>query len=165
MPVAKGPAITVRSVALVGASALFIVGLVAALLWLAFSQGNTTVVLGDRDFDAGKAVSQSQAIRQDGPILYPDLLSGGQRDIYLTHQGNDPEVGWYAFAVRRDSDPKECYFQWDSQQNMFHLTNVLGSNGTCESVSVDAVGAGLTQYPVEIRDGNVHILLYQSAVG
>ena len=162
MPVAQGPQVTARNVLVIGMSAVLVAGLLVLMFWILLSRGNTTVVIGDQDFNAGNAVSQANAISEAGPILYPDLLSGGQRDIYLTHQGDDPTQGWLAFAARRAQDPRECYFEWDNETAAFYLTSVPNSDITCEPATVNPLGTGLRQYRVEVRGNNVHILLYQT---
>ena len=159
MPVARGPQINARNVLLLGFTAVVIAVLLGLMVWFATSQGNTEIVLGDRDFNAGNVGAISREIQDRGPILYSDVGSGGQRDLIVTHIGADPEQGWLAFAARRAEDPRDCYFDWDATTEEFSLTTAVGSSTTCDEVTTDAAGTGLFQYRVEVRDGNIHVLL------
>ncbi|MDE0066214.1 MAG: hypothetical protein OXN44_04985 [Acidimicrobiaceae bacterium] len=159
MPVARGPQLNARNALLLGFTAVVIAGLLGVMVWFAASQGNTEIVLGDRDFDAGDAEKISDEIIERGPILYSDVGSGGQRDIIVTHRGTDQEQGWLAFAARRAQDPRDCFFSWDPDKAEFLLTTAAGSDTTCDEVTADAAGTGLRQYRVEVRDGNIHVLL------
>lgn len=163
MPVARGPQINARNALLIGFTAVVVAGLLFAMVWLASSQGDTEIVLGDRDFDAGKIGAISAEIRDRGPILYSDVGSGGRRDIIINHIGTDPEQGWLAFAARRAGDPRDCFFAWDANEQIFFLTTAAGSSATCDEVTVDSAGTGLLQYEVEIRDGNIHVLLNEGS--
>ena len=162
MPVARGPQINARNALLIGFTAVVVAGLLFAMVWLASSQGDTEIVLGDRDFDAGRIGAISAEIQDRGPILYSDVGSGGQRDIIVTHIGTDPEQGWLAFAARRAGDPRDCFFAWDADAQMFFLTTASGSRTTCDEATVDASGTGLLHYEVEIRDNNIHVLLNEN---
>ncbi len=159
MPVARGPQITARNVLLIGFTAVVIAALLFFMVWLATSQGNTEIVLGDRDFNAGRVEAMAREIRERGPILYSDVGSNRQRDIIVAHHGTDPEQGWSVFAARRADDPRDCFFAWESETREFSLTSAAGSDVTCDEVAADAVGTGLLQYGIEIRDGNIHVLL------
>ena len=158
MPVARGPQINARNALLIGFTAVVIAGLLFAMVWLASSQGDTEIVLGDRDFDAGRIGAISREIAERGPILYSDVGSSGRRDIIVTHLGTDPEQGWLAFAARRADDPRDCFFAWDPDAQQFDLTSAEGSPA-CGGDYVNAAGTGLLQYEVEVRDGNIHVLL------
>ena len=162
MPVARGPQINARNAVVIGLTAVVIAALLGAMALWAASQGTTEIVIGDRDFNAGKVGAISREIRDRGPILYSDAGSSGQRDIIVTHIGADPEQGWLAFAARRATDPRDCYFSWDLSAGEFFLTSAEGSSTTCDEVTTDAAGTGLLQYRVEVRDGQIHVLLNEN---
>ena len=48
----------------------------------------------------------AEAVKKDGPILYPDLRDAtGKRSIVIEHNGTDPAKGWqvyYAYPADRD---------------------------------------------------------------
>lgn len=159
MPVARGPQISARSALVIGFSALVVAVLIGLMALWAASQDDTQIILGDRDFNAGKARVISDEISDRGPILYSDVGRNRQRDIIVTHIGDDPEQGWLAFAARRATDPRDCFFSWDSTTKRFFLTSSADSDRQCDDVTVDAQGSGLLQYPVELRNGNIHVLL------
>lgn len=162
MPVARGPQINARNALLIGFTAVVIAVLLGAMVWFATSQGTTEILLGDRDFNAGRVEAISREIRDRGPILYSDVGSGGQRDIIVAHRGTDLEQGWLAFAARRAEDPRDCFFAWNPEAGEFYLTSAVGSSTICDEVTVDAAGTGLFQYRVEVRDGNIHVLLNEN---
>lgn len=163
MPVAKGPQINARNVLILGFTVMAIAGLLVLMVWLVTSQGNTQVVLGDRDFNAGDLSAIRQEINDHGPILYSDVGHSGQRDIIVTYRGVGADVGtereWLAFAARRASDPRDCFFDWDGDAEHFLLTSAAGSDTACDEVTADANGTGLRHYRVEIRQDNIHVLL------
>jgi len=106
------------------------------------------VKLGDDTFEAGSIENMTMVIRRDGsPILYPAVV--GDRDIYLQHLGEDPEVGWSAFDARQPGAPRSCTLEW--QPGGFFTD-------PCEAgVSFDAEGTGLPHYDIRIEDGMLFI--------
>jgi hypothetical protein len=111
--------------------------------------GKVEVKLGSDTFPAGSAESRSRTIAEDGPLLFSDV-SGGQRDIYLQHVGDDPATGWYAFDARRPGQPRDCSLQWQADADEFR--------DPCDGTVVPADGAGLLAYPVTVtEDGNLVI--------
>lgn len=161
MPVARGPQISARSAVLVGLTGVVIALLLGAMVvWIAQSSDTVQVQLGDTQFDAGFTGRISDEIAARGPILYPDAGSRGQRDIYLQHIGDDPEVGWLAFSVRRAGDPRDCSAVWDPTRRTFTLTST--SDVACESVTFNELGCGLVRYPVDVVDANVIVFLNET---
>jgi hypothetical protein len=135
------------------AIATFTVGAIGVLVLFAVAVGKTSetgsieVKLGDETFDAGDATLRTDAIRDGGPILFSDV-AGGQRDIFLQHQGGDVAKGWLAFDVRRAGQSRDCVLQWDRTANLFH--------DPCDGTTVSADGTGLTHYPADVNtDGDV----------
>ena len=135
------------------AIATFAAGVIGVLILFAVAVGKSSetgsieVKLGNERFDAGDDALRAQAIRADGPILFPDV-AGGQRDIYLQHQGDDVTKGWLAFDVRRPGQARDCQLKWDRDARLFR--------DSCGGATIPADGAGLAQYPAEVDDkGNV----------
>ena len=62
--------------------------------------------LGDRTFKVGSVERVAEAVKNTGPILYPDLRDpDGARSIVLDHDGDQPALGWrvfYAWPADRD---------------------------------------------------------------
>lgn len=163
MPVARGPQINARSAVLVGLTGVVIAALLGGfVIWLA-SQSSDVEIFGSSDFNAGKIGRISDEIDDRGPILYSDVGSRRERDIILQHLGDDDEEGWLAFAARRPEDPRDCFFQWDPATEEFFLTS--DTDTVCEDVRVDAAGSGLVAYEVEIRDGDIRVLLNEATDG
>lgn len=161
MPVARGPQISARSAVLVGLTGVVIALLLGAMVvWIAQSSDTVQVQLGDTQFDAGFTGRISEEIAARGPILYPDAGSRGQRDIYLQHIGDDPDVGWLAFSVRRAGDPRDCTAVWDPQRRTFTLTS--SSDVECDPVTFNELGCGLVRFPVGVVDGNVIVFLNET---
>ena len=90
---------------------------VAALVGVALltSSGSTEVRLGDDEFEVGEAATLAARIEADGaPLLFPDLLVGGSRDIDVNHVGTNAEFGWVAFDARVPASARECTLAWDA---------------------------------------------------
>jgi hypothetical protein len=133
----------VAAVAVAGivvAVALFVV--IAGLI----PGGDVEVRLGDDEFRAGDAESQAESIAEDGPLLFSDP-SGGDRDIFLQHVGDDPGEGWLAFDARPAGTSRECNATWDAGAGRFVAP--------CGGAVYPADGEGLTQYDVRVDDGEV----------
>jgi hypothetical protein len=107
-----------------------------------FSNGGSTR-LGDATFDVNAAFLAKQ-IRQDGPVLFQDLL-GGNRDIYVQHLGGTLADGWSAFKATAPGQPRTCTLAWDRGAQVFRDTRC----GT--SVTFPPDGAGLEQYKATVR--------------
>ena len=121
------------------------------------NRGSVDVRLGDETFAGYSAEDAAERIAEDGPILYPDA-AGGDRDIILQHLGDEPESGWLAFAARPAGAPRECTLQWEDGPGEFRLLDEDGEvRGACDGSSYPADGAGLPQYPVTVRDGELDV--------
>jgi hypothetical protein len=131
------------------AIATFALGAVAVLVVFLVSankaeEGSSIQVnLGDEMFDAGVATDRAQTIADGGPILFSDV-AGGQRDIFLQHQGDDPKTGWLAFDVRTPGQSRDCMLQWDKTAMVFH--------DSCGGATFPADGTGLMHYPATVND-------------
>jgi hypothetical protein len=111
--------------------------------------GKVKVKLGTDTFDAGSAEARAESIAAHGPVIYPDV-SGGTRDIYLQHIGDDPNQGWYAFETRRPGQGRDCPLEWHSDQVQFV--------DVCDGTVIPANGTGLLSYPVVVTEnGNLVI--------
>jgi hypothetical protein len=121
---------------------LLLVVFVVALPSLTES-GTVEVTIGDDVFKAGSAEARSESIAADGPTLYSDV-SGGTRDIFIQHIGEDPLTGWYAFDARRPGQGRDCPLDWDAAAEVFR--------DRCDGTTVPADGTGLIAYPVEVTE-------------
>ncbi len=112
-------------------------------------RGEIQLSIGDEVFAPGNVQRLSEDIAVFGPLPFPDL-TGGDRDIVLQHLGDDPQVGWTAFAMRPIDAPRECQILWEAEQTLFSYT--------CGDQTYPASGEGLFQYPVDIdEDGDLAI--------
>jgi hypothetical protein len=105
--------------------------------------GKVQVKLGPDTYDAGPSESRAKTIAQDGPLLFSDV-SGGQRDVFLQHLGDDPATGWYAFDARRPGQGRDCPLDWDAATQQFR--------DRCDGTTVPADGAGLITYTATVTD-------------
>jgi hypothetical protein len=128
-----------------------VISIVAVVLglgagWLVLqlaSSGNTDVRLGDDEFNAGYTEVLAREIDEGfgQPLIFNDV-SGGDRDIYVQHIGDEQNEGWTAFETRLPGE-EDCFAQWN--------TDAPGFFSSCdEAVTFPADGEGLTEYPVEI---------------
>ena len=143
MPVASGPRITLlRAVVYSVISIGLGVGLVFAVVSLAGSD-RVEVKLGDDDFNAGSAENLAEEIAERGPVPWAPLSRG--RSIWISHIGDDPEMGWYAFDVQSPGAVGDCVVDWDAERRLFV--------DTCDPTLVySATGDGLAQFGVWIND-------------
>jgi hypothetical protein len=123
--------------------------LIALVLWgvasLVSSGGDTIEVnLGDNEFDAGPAEARAEEIAARGPALFPGLVSADQGYIILTHLGDDPTEGWYAFAAVPEGQAVRCAVQWDAAAGQFL--------DPCTGRTFPPDGRGLTPFPVRVDD-------------
>lgn len=152
MPVAQGRTGGGRQLLMLGVAT--VLGLAAMVLL--FTQvgglaqdGDVAVDIGDRVFAPGNVDRLSDDIAEKGPLLLSDV-SGGDRDIFLQHIGDDEMSGWFAFGVRPLASTRDCFVMWDPVDTDF-VDN-------CDGTVYPADGEGLPRYPVDIdADGNITI--------
>lgn len=148
MPVEqRDPRQTVKAVTLGVAAVGAAVGFLLLVLWFT-DRGAVEIALGDDTFEAGRIDVIADAIREDGPIRYADLI-GGSQNIILQHLGEDDETGWYAFDLIRPGQPDTCQLDWIPEVGFFE--------DSCDGTEVPATGLGQPSYPVEIEDGRISI--------
>ncbi len=106
--------------------------------------GKVQLPASSLSFAAGPAKDRAAAIDSGGPLLFSDV-AGGERDIYLQHQGTDPLAGWVAFDARFPGTARACTLQWNREQKRFDDPCTPGR-------TIPADGTGLASYPVTIDD-------------
>lgn len=144
MPVEqRDPRQTVKAVTLGVAAVAAAVGFLILVLWVT-DRGAVEIALGDDVFEAGRTDVIAEAIAEDGPIKYADLI-GGSQNIILQHIGLDTEKGWYAFDLIRPGQPSDCQLEW--------FPSILVFRDSCDpSIEIPATGEGQPSYPVEVND-------------
>ncbi len=146
-PVREARTRTPRSIILAVAGVA--IGLILVLVLFIFAipslteSGKVEVKLGSDTYDAGSASSLARSIASAGPLLLPDV-SGGARDVYLQHLGDDDTTGWYAFDARRSGQTRNCSLVWQADSAEFR--------DPCDGTVVAADGPGLQTYPVTVSD-------------
>ncbi len=103
--------------------------------------GEAQLNIGDQVFAPGNVDRLSEDIADKGPLLLSDP-AGRDRDIYLQHIGDEPEAGWFAFAVRPADATRDCFVIWEPDAGDFAYN--------CGDERFQADGTGLFQYPVLI---------------
>lgn len=138
-----------RSTALV-LGGIFAVVLGICIAWVVAIQleGDDVQLLGDATFDALDAETTAETIDQLGPLLFSDV-AGGDEDIVVQHLGDDPEAGWLAFAARPEGADRDCFVEWQEDDEVFE--------DTCTGDTYPPDGEGLEQYDVTVEDGQVVI--------
>lgn len=122
-------------------------GLLVLVVVLA-DDGRVELRLGSDRFDAGRASSKLSQIKEDGPILFPDVGTG-TRDVYLQNLGDDAEEGWLAFDARQLDQPRSCNVEWDRDDSVFV--------DPCDGKTFPADGAGLRAYSTSVEMGHVFV--------
>lgn len=126
-----------------------VLGLILVLVLFIFAipslteSGKVEVKLGSDTYDAGSAASLSRSIDSAGPLLLPDV-SGGARDVYLQHLGDDDATGWYAFDARLPGRSRDCSLGWQADSDEFR--------DPCDGTIVPADGSGLLSYRVTVSE-------------
>lgn len=104
--------------------------------------GDVQLSIGDQVFGPGNIDRLSEDIdREQTPLFFGDV-AGGDRDIFLQHIGDEPENGWFAFAVRPIDAPRDCFISWEADERQFSYN--------CDDRTFPADGEGLFQYPVAV---------------
>lgn len=147
MPIAKRGEQGGRQLLMLAAAT--VLGIVA-MIWLFTQVGgvgsnqSVEVNIGDDVFLAGNVERLADDIENlDTPLLLGDV-SGGDRDVYLQHIGDDDLTGWYAFGVRPLAATRDCFVEWQVSDETF-VDN-------CDGTVYPSSGEGLPPYPVEIDD-------------
>ncbi len=149
MPVAEGPKFDARRAVIAGCVAVAAgVGLIVLVSQLA-GTGTVDVQLGDDRFEDINAAALAREIDERGPVLFPDAGTG-TRDIIVQHLGSTADEGWLAFDARLPGRPRECSLVWDETDEVF-------VDSCDETVTVPADGGELTQYRVEVIDGELFV--------
>lgn len=142
MPVAKGPTFDLRSAVAFGGIAV-LAAIVIGFFAIRLGQQSNTLVLGDQNFGSLNIFNISENIDRDGPILWPDIASG-DRDIWLTHLGDEVDEGWFAFDAREAGVGRECNVTWSVADQIF--------SDPCTGETYPETGEGLPQIPVFINE-------------
>jgi hypothetical protein len=146
-PVKQAPTRTPRSIILAVAGVTL--GLILVLVLFIFAipslteSGKVEVKLGSDTYDAGSAESLARSIASAGPLLLPDV-SGGKRDVYLQHLGDDDTTEWHAFDARRPGQSRDCSLNWRADSDDFV--------DPCDGTVVPSDGSGLLDYRVTVSD-------------
>lgn len=155
MPVAQGGPPPLRQVLMIGLGVVMTLG---TILFIVTSTGNLLgnqsslqIESGDPVFNLGEASERASDIAERGPQFLPDP-SGGDRDLWVNHVGDDESSGWYAFGARPLSAPRTCVAEWKADARRFV--------DTCDGTVYPATGEGLPQFPVTVTtEGEVSIRL------
>ncbi len=143
------------TVALVGVVVLFALAL--GLVTLALGNRNSAdLAIGDQTFQAGNAEKKAELIEASGPILYADVSGRKDRDMILTHTGDDPATGWHAFLAAPIDKGRDCTWLWQPDEEIFRAK--------CdEDLTAPADGKGLPQFKVKVVDGQLDVDLNADA--
>jgi hypothetical protein len=138
--------------------AVVLVAMSALLMWLvvglASDNPETANLPGGDTFVVGEAERFARRIdEQRAPIFFKDpLTAGAGREIYVLHDGDDPEDGWYAVLAYVDTADRklECALRWDVEEEHFVHP--------CTDETYDADDDALTRYEATVNDdGKVEV--------
>jgi hypothetical protein len=142
------------TVALIGVFVLF-GGIGLATLAIG-REPSSSLNLGDRTFQGGSTKRLAGAIDRAGPIFYGDVSGRKSRDLILQHLGNNDETGWYAFAASPPDKPRDCTWQWQTEERQFRAR--------CDrNRTAPPNGRGLRQFKVTIGNGRIDVDLNATA--
>jgi hypothetical protein len=149
MPVAQTRGHAGKALVIAAVGVAVALGLAFAVAVLA-NRGDVEIRLGDDRFDAGQVEGIATTIADDGglPLLYQDL-AGGNRNVFVQHLEDDPQVGWVAFGAVDPDDP-DCAIELDREAAL--LVNACDPG---ETYPLD--GTGLRYYPTSVEDGRLFV--------
>ncbi|MEM7338370.1 MAG: hypothetical protein AAF467_06980 [Actinomycetota bacterium] len=155
MPVAQQESSPAKLALIVGLGGLM--GLLSILFVVTqadrlFGGDTISFSVGEQVFPVGETEELAVQIDENGGggLLLPDPSPGGDTDIVFAHVGDDPERGWFAFAARPPTSPRDCFVEWVPDREVYA--------DTCDGAEYPPNGEGLTQYLVEIdAEGNVAV--------
>jgi hypothetical protein len=116
--------------------------------------GRIEVNLGDDRFESITADEATvREIAERGPYLLSDV-SGGDRDVFVQHLGEDPTEGWLVFDARPPAAGRDCTLVWAQAEQHFAFPDAE----RCGGDTFPADGEGLKQYPTEVDDDD-HLIV------
>lgn len=152
MPVAKGGPSPARQALTVGLAVILgvlAIGFLVTRFDRLGGDGRTEVEVGDPVFVVGPAEDLAPVVADDGPFLFPGPTGGG-RDLWLQHLGDEPTEGWIAFSARASGAALECAVEWRADDRTFV--------DSCDGTVYPEDGDGLVRYPVSVGPaGDVEI--------
>jgi hypothetical protein len=109
--------------------------------------------LGDPVFEVGPASHFVKRV----PLLFQALQGAGDRDIYVSHIGADPKVGWIAFDARRAGVARSCFLRWSPAAARFTDPCTKRTYGPDP-------GAGFTHYKTTVGSQGTVIVDFRAVV-
>jgi len=155
VPVAQGGPPPLRQMLMIGLGVVMTLG---TILFIVTSTGNLLgnqsslqIESGEPVFNIGPAEDRASDIARQGPQFLPDP-TGGDREVWVYHAGDDETTGWHAFRVRPLASPRTCIAEWQAAATHFV--------DSCDGTVYPATGEGLPQVPVTVTtEGDVSIRL------
>lgn len=134
---------------------LVLIAFAAVLMWLvvdfASEQPDKVDLPGGDTFVVGSAERFAERIAdQRAPILFKDPLSSQPgREIYVLHDGTDPDDGWSAVLAYAPGAKRavECILRWEIPSQ--HFVDPCGGR-TYESSSSD-----LVRFPADVNENGI----------
>jgi len=149
-PVARSGGHATRAIGVATVAVVLVMGGLFLAAVALSGQDGQSVRLGDSTFQGGSAERLAAEIADQGPIIYPDVSGGRDRDLILQHLGDDHRRGWYAFRAQPPDKPRDCTWQWRAEQRRFRAR--------CDhDLTAPADGRGLERFPVKVVDGRLDI--------
>src|SRR3954465_7899226 len=66
-------------------------------------------------YDVGGSRLLAKQIAENGPLLFQALV--GDLDIFVQHDGTNPDNGWLAFDARAPGAARRCSVQWKADRH------------------------------------------------
>lgn len=125
----------------------FAAGLMYLVVDFASEQPDKVDLPGGDTFVVGSAERFAERIdSQRAPILFKDPLSSSAgREIYVLHDGDDIDAGWYAVLAYAPGAERsvECLLQWDIEEQHFE--------DPCGEETYDADDPSLIRFEAEVN--------------
>lgn len=138
----RRPTSTLKTVLIAGPLLVLAAALMVWFVLRLAQSPEAKVQLGDEVFEVGQVRRMALLVDRDGPLLFQDLL-GRDRDLFVQHIGDDAAKGWLAFEAHAPGQPRTCHLVWRQARGVFE--------DQCSKATYPPEGAGLTQYPTEVK--------------
>jgi hypothetical protein len=147
LPIERRDATTQVRAVIIAVASLVLAGVLGFMAIRSFSKHGGSVV---KAADVGStfsldAAAVSAEIAKDGPVLFPDAGTGGQRrPIFVYHQGADIKVGWRVYVALPPGAAAGCFLRWDAAAERLRAP--------CSNDTFAPTGEGLTTLPTSVTD-------------
>jgi hypothetical protein len=110
-------------------------GITWIMATFATDRAEVSVDAGNRTFVVGNVSDIAESIRENGPVLFPDLRdASGKRSIIIEHNGTDDAKGWQVYYAYPADKTVDCLVTQIEKTHTF--TDCTGRTLNCRRRSM-----------------------------